>query len=275
MNDTTSAPLIRQTSSIFRNWYISDAGGPRGAGTIVASNGVPENPRTLDVHVLVYVTFGEGIFATEGKVRNLVAGDVILIAPGTPHWYGPKPGGRWDEFFLTFEGPVFDAWLAAGLLSVPETRLKLTPVRYWAKRLISGVGTGNRGDKTRALKELVELQRLLSEVLEHVYSDATERQWIDQARDLIDAGVSARSSADALGVSYDTFRRRFTRLAGLPPSRYRAQRTMEAACHSLASEDSTVSSIARQLGFYDEFHFSKRFKEVMGQTPSQFRESFR
>lgn len=264
---------VEKTQTLFRNWYTSPAGGPIGAGLIRESSGVPERPRVFRKHALVYLVHGSGIYTDPDGERPVRAGDVIFVDPEVPHWYGPVDGGRWDEFFLVFSGPVFDAWHAAGLLQ-PGPRPRLEPVRYWYTRLVSGVGTGNRGDPERALQELVDLQNLLAQVLTSLTPDTHAREWLDQARDLLDSGIGDRAAASALGLSYDTFRHRFARLAGMPPGRYRTSRTMEEACRLLVSDDRTIRSVANELGFYDEFHFSRRFREVMGQTPSDFRRSF-
>lgn len=269
----SEVPQVARSTSLFRNWYVSPAGGPTGAGLIRASSGVPERPRVLGQHALVYLVHGSGVYSDPDGERPMRAGDVVFVDPQVPHWYGPIDGSRWDEFYLVFGGPVFDAWHEAGLLS-PGPRSRLDPVRYWHTRLVSGVGTGNRGDRDQALMELVALQDLLAEVLAHVRSEPTARQWLDQARDLLDSGIGDRAAADALGVAYDTFRRRFSRLAGMPPGRYRTSRTMEKACRLLVADQRTIRSVARELGFYDEFHFSRRFREVMGKTPSEFRSSF-
>ncbi|NYF97442.1 helix-turn-helix domain-containing protein [Janibacter cremeus] len=267
-------PQVESTTSLFRNWYISPAGGPTGAGLIRASHGVPERPRTLECHALVYLVHGSGTYTDPYGERDMRAGDLIIVDPNIPHWYGPVNGSRWDELFVVFEGPVFDAWKDAGLLYRRDRRPRLDPVRYWYPRLVAGLGTGNRGDTDQALRELTGLQNLLRELLAQEEAEPKTRQWLAHARDLMDTGLNDRETADALGVSYDTFRRRFARLSGMPPSRYRVSRTMETACRLLVAEDRTIKSIARELGFYDEFHFSRRFRDVIEQTPSEFRRSF-
>jgi AraC-like DNA-binding protein len=74
-------------------------------------------------------------------------------------------------------------------------------------------------------------------------------------------------------MSYDGFRKRFTRATGLPPARYRGTRLIDRACELMQQGALTDRQIAEQLGFCDEFYFSRRFKQVTGRRPRQFRAS--
>jgi len=50
---------------------------------------------------------------------------------------------------------------------------------------------------------------------------------------------------------------------------------MEAACHLMQYAQLTFAQMAEQLGYADEYHFSKRFKQLIGVSPSQFRRQIR
>jgi AraC-like DNA-binding protein len=57
----------------------------------------------------------------------------------------------------------------------------------------------------------------------------------------------------------------------VPPATYRAGKVIEHAENLLHDRRLALRDIARQCGFYDEFHFAKRFKALTGLTPAQFR----
>jgi AraC-like DNA-binding protein len=77
--------------------------------------------------------------------------------------------------------------------------------------------------------------------------------------------------ARALGVPYETFRKQFQRYVGVSPARYRTVRRIDAACALLQDSRNTIQSVALRLGFADEYHFSRRFKQVNGLSPRAFR----
>jgi AraC-like DNA-binding protein/mannose-6-phosphate isomerase-like protein (cupin superfamily) len=63
----------------------------------------------------------------------------------------------------------------------------------------------------------------------------------------------------------------FTRLVGTTPMKYVARRKIAAAQAMLRRDDAPLKEIARDLGFADEFHFSKSFKKEVGMSPSEYR----
>lgn len=129
------------------------------------------------------------------------------------------------------------------------------------------------------LLEVCRLQLVLAEALAGGGGDRAgeEAAWAARARALLEADLGQpsdlRALADDLGMSYDGFRKRFARAAGMPPARYRATRVIDRACELMQLGALTDRQIAAGLGFCDEFYFSRRFKQVTGRSPRQFRAS--
>jgi len=77
--------------------------------------------------------------------------------------------------------------------------------------------------------------------------------------------------AGQLHMSYENFRKRFARLAGMPPSQYRMRRVMERASELMHRSHITLREVADECGFCNEFHFSRRFKQIVGLSPKEYR----
>ncbi len=244
-------------------------------GTIRDSSGVPATPmRVLGSYAVVYLLGGGGRYEDARGVREEVAaGDLLLIFPDIAHTYGPLPGGRWDEIYVVFDGPVFDLWRERGVLAPEAPVYHLEPVENWLRRFGEIAAPG-----LSPLERVCRLQTALADALANYRRDpaaALDEEWLARARALLDADPGAElyvdDTARRLGLSPETFRKRFARLAGIPPWRYRMTRVIERACRLVHEGRLTNKEIAAQLGFNDEFHFSRRFKRITGRSPTQFR----
>jgi two-component system response regulator YesN len=63
----------------------------------------------------------------------------------------------------------------------------------------------------------------------------------------------------------------FTEQTGETPTAYRNRKRIELAQSMLQYEQYSVSTIAEQLGYYDESAFSRAFKAATGLSPRAFR----
>lgn len=78
--------------------------------------------------------------------------------------------------------------------------------------------------------------------------------------------------AATLNVSYETFRKRFVRESGVSSAQFRMTERIESARSLLAyAPQMTNRQVADLLGFADEYHFSKHFRQIVGITPRDFR----
>ena len=67
------------------------------------------------------------------------------------------------------------------------------------------------------------------------------------------------------------FARLFKRATGVPPYRFVVDRRMDAASALLTTSTSSISSIARAVGFKTASHFTTSFRRLTGVTPSAYR----
>ncbi|QUH05851.1 AraC family transcriptional regulator [Saccharopolyspora erythraea] len=79
------------------------------------------------------------------------------------------------------------------------------------------------------------------------------------------------SLAGRTGVSRATLARRFTDLVGTPPMAYLTEWRIDLAADLLRNPDTTIDSIARQVGYGSAFAFSAAFKRARGISPQRHR----
>jgi len=83
--------------------------------------------------------------------------------------------------------------------------------------------------------------------------------------------LSVDALAAELSLSSSFFSRAFTRTVGCSPHRYLMERRLECARHLLSTSDRPLAAIAMDTGFSSHAHLTRRFAEVYGRVPSNFR----
>lgn len=237
--------------------------------------------RILDNYAMVYLQNGRGTFADSlGTRSTLVAGDVLLLFPDVGHSYGPIAGHAWEEMFVVFNGPVFDLWQELRIFTPARPIVHLDPTSDWSQRMSQLVGGGPTRSPTEALSDVCRLQMLLADALDRegpggVATD--DEEWCNFARSRLAADPRRQAGlariAAELGMSYDGFRKRFQRLTGQTPARYRSEVSIDQACRLILDGRLSLAQIAGELGYWDESHLSRRFSQIMGMSPRQFRQA--
>lgn len=256
-----------------RNMQVSPIGGIRIACFLHNGVGVLTNRRVLPHYTLVYVTRGFGSYRDENGIEtNVTAGDAILVLPGVEHWYGPPKGESWDEFYLVFEGAVFDMWRNTGCFDPNNPVISLNPQDFWRDRILSVISGGQAKDEDELLREAIRVQELLADIQKASHRDVgREIEWVEKAKYALGNSHDAWAAAAQMGENYEAFRKKFRRLAGLSPKKYQTSLVMERACELLELEGVYLRDIAEELGFCDEYHFSRQFSKTIGWSPSEYR----
>jgi len=269
----------KTTEVRFQNADASPLGRITLAGFGVRQAQSLREPRTFGQFAIVYVVDGRGKYADSNGIRkNIETGDVMILFPDIAHVYNPLPGTYWVTNYLCFQGPVFDLWRRQGLLDPRKPVHHAEPVAEWSRRIESVVDASRQAGSAPSLLGICRLQQLLADIVtgagrSTVYQD--DLHWLERVSGLIEANLAGPTDwnnlAHQVGLSAESFRKRFTRLAGQPPARYRMGRLMDRACELMQNRSLKDRQIAESLGFCDEFYFSRRFKSITGQSPRQFR----
>ena len=98
-----------------------------------------------------------------------------------------------------------------------------------------------------------------------------------RARDAIDRAYSQPLDIPALAavahVSEAHFIRTFRATFGETPHRYMQRRRVERAMFMLRESDRSVTDICMEVGFTSLGTFSRTFSEILGQTPTSYRQN--
>ncbi|MDF1696874.1 MAG: helix-turn-helix domain-containing protein [Saprospiraceae bacterium] len=136
------------------------------------------------------------------------------------------------------------------------------------------------GTAARKLIQKLDRAKQDSEKIAHIEQflldqfNATPISVIDQTLLKIHATrgfIEQKQLATHSGLSSSQFRKRFREEIGIAPSHYckilRAKTSVSMISHK---KDLTLTDITYQLGYFDQSHFIRDFKSIMGTTPKQY-----
>lgn len=228
--------------------------------------------------ILIFVHEGTGWYEKEGQRNPLASNDVLLIPPGLSHAYGADPGDPWSIFWFHFEGKGVEQllqWLIhnPGMHTLPCRSPDSLRRQFHA--ILAAVERGYHEHT------LLELSRVLIHVLTLLHrnpgQETNQRQIeriesvMDRMRREINQPQPLQEYAAVAGLSVSQFSYLFKQHTGLSPMNYQTEVRMQRACEFLDTTESSIQSIASQLGYEDPLYFSRAFKRCTGLSPSQYR----
>jgi len=87
--------------------------------------------------------------------------------------------------------------------------------------------------------------------------------------------ISMEDMAELADLSATHFNRRFRELLRMSPTQYLHTLRIQQAQRKLTETNDSVSDIALSMGYFDQSHFTKRFRRTTGMTPKAYRRRFR
>jgi len=239
------------------------------------------------------------IVATSGKafigdwIGTFEPGHLVLVGPHLPHnWVStdmPEAGVALRDLVIQF---------SLGLLETAAQQLpalaELTPLLERSRHGIEFFGLGELAERqwhtiknSRGLARLTAFiamlcemacctdYRLLSSV--QMRGEGDDRQF-DQINAIVHRimsdfaqPLSAADFATDLGMSESRFSRSFRRATGNTFTDFVNRIRVQQACHLLMATDRLVTHICYEVGFNNVANFNRRFLEIKGMTPTQFR----
>jgi AraC-like DNA-binding protein len=245
----------------------------------------PEPRRKLSCYGMVYIMNGTGTYAdADTPPKTIRKGDLVIFFPKRPHQCCTQPGEFWDELWFEFEGPTFDLMRRTGLLDQRRPVHHTEDYDHWFRRIFQIVPPLHLRQKTPPEVVVSRFISVLTEILAGTRApDETPvaaHDWLNTACELLSThdtgrGLEPATVARKLGLSYETFRKKFSASIGLSPGRFHLDSRIDRAAALLHQGKHTVKEIAAQLEFCDEFYFSHCFKRRFGQSPRAFQQRVR
>ncbi len=224
---------------------------------------------------IAYIQNGEGIFETENHIFKMGPGTVLYIAPDKNSILKTdNPRGIQLLIIIPNQHPALDI---VDSIMGPENRLlSLNDPGSIEKFFYTLVSIAQK-DFPEASNITGELLRALCELIMAEHSHAKNRQSVEfirysHCREYISQHyqelASVSEAASASDVSQAWMCRLFNKFEKMTPHQFLLKQKMNYALHEI-QHGRSLSKIAEELGFSDQYSFSKTFKRVMGFNPSE------
>ena len=236
--------------------------------------------RQSESHCLFkYTLGGEGCFRDAAGEHRVPAGSGFLCEvcdPETAYYYPPGAHAPWDFFYVCFDGPTATAMvheLTARCGPVfPLARESEIIEQLFAWRHLAGLTVHIPPAEGAAL--VMELLTTLLAVHDSGQLDAGN-QMVLRAQEIVrkrlQQELNATQLAELLGISREHLTRLFHAQLGQTPYRYILGEKIRLACRLLKDTDLSIKEICYRTGCASPALFTRRFKELLQLTPSEFR----
>lgn len=230
-------------------------------------------------YLLVYVSKGAGWYSVKGKAYKVSENDYFVLPYNAAVKLGSSREDPWSIYWAFFSGNQ-----AADIMVHLMGKNNVAP--RVAKPLVGRIAQFN--DILHHLELLENTENLVYAnsrfytflcsfrltVLSsrrHAKKDGVI-QSIEFMRENIHGNVTLRDLAKAAGLSVSHYCALFKKKTMQSPLNLYTSMKVQRACQLLQNKDQTIKSIAYTLGFFDQYHFSKVFKQVMGISPKHFKD---
>lgn len=232
--------------------------------------------RYFEFYGFSHLIRGRGWFFSEdsGKLEEFEPGCGVMTCPGFVHDYAGL-NSEYVEDSIVFAGPLADTLADAGIISSGIVDVGRE------RRLLPVIELAMDPAPRSQLAANIELQSFLLDI----FRKNALRRHSDENSSSIDVLVNeikrnpARwwtlpEMASFCNLSKNQFRRVFRERTGINPKKYVDEIKITHAAGMLCSSDATVADVAESFSYSDPFHFSRRFKEITGLSPENYRKRF-
>jgi len=231
-----------------------------------------------DSHLLIYCTAGCGLVATTDKTWRIKAGDLILLPKGMAHEYRSNQRIPWTIYWAHYEGKLATQYTQA-ITDRTVINIGLQPRLLADFEAIFSLRQSNfsSSEFIHAANQLKQMLTGMAVMARRHKVQKGQRIHLDRIRELMHLSIHSDLDLELLAtearLSKYHFTRKFKELTGHSPIQYFIHLKIQFACQLLDSTTLSVKEISHQVGYRDPYYFSRLFKQVIGISPSYYRNS--
>lgn len=234
---------------------------------------------TYPGHELILCLEGRGWVQVAGKRHEVKKGELVWVNCHHPHAYGCIVEQPWELYWIRVEGATLDR--IARLLDVSghpvHENLDVTAAALEFERVFHHMDGRRPSDAAvchAAVGEIISQlfsERLNDPRMLHPKVPPQIVKALEKMRLYYHESIRVQDLAETANMSESHFSRQFKAAIGTSPIDWLRKERINQAKRRLIESDDPIKEIARQVGYSDQFFFSKDFKKTTQLTPTEFR----
>ncbi|CAI9389517.1 MULTISPECIES: AraC family transcriptional regulator [Citrobacter] len=277
---------LPQRTQVIENWYresedFSTLVNYRvlRAGHILTGANFHIQRQSVVGHELIFCLKGKGVICLENKKYEVKEGSLVWLPVRFPHEHFPDSADPWEILWLRIDGskmdnimnflnvlhqPVFEFESPAEITDIYHQLFSLMKSHtlvadahcdlLCSKLIYTLLESRSHENESSPVITHRGLGRLIYQIHSH-YND----EW-DIDKFMLYCQVS---KSQLFRLFQETFNQ--------SPLRWLKNYRLSQARRLLVETDATIGSIASQVGYHDQLHFSREFHRAVGVSPSEFR----
>lgn len=239
-----------------------------------------ERPTGSAQFILIYCVEGQGEISIKGNVQSIRADHFFIIPAGMAHAYRSDEHNPWSIYWIHFAGSKSEAFARFADQPLPIERNKTSRIN---DRIDLFSEIFRNLDRGFALETLEYVNQCLPHLLAsfthlsqfRLVKESGEKDPVAQSINFMLESLTKKLKLDEIatetGLSASHYSRLFQNRTGHSPIDYFIQLKIQRACRLLDNSGWMIADVSREMGFDDQFYFSRVFRKVMGMSPADYR----
>lgn len=239
-----------------------------------------ERPAGSSQFILIYCMEGKGEIRLN-KTTNLISADqFFIIPPGMSHAYYSDEQNPWSIYWIHFSGLKSGNYSRFACQPLPIERGKTSRIADRVDLFSELFRNLDRGFSIETLEYVnLCLPHLLASFTHlsqfRLIKESGEKDPVAQSINFMLEQITKKLKLNEIaaetGLSASHYSRLFLNRTGHSPIDYFIQLKIQRACRLLDNSGWMIADVAREMGFEDQFYFSRVFRKVMGMSPAEYR----
>lgn len=235
-----------------------------------------EREEGTEEYILLYCVEGEGYIYVEEKMYTLHSREAFCIPRNKKHRYYASEQNPWSIFWVHFKGEN------TGYYPLEERQVIQINSRHAENRIITLFDVLFRVlERNYTMGNFIYISQVLALILSEIYFREKVDEVSDQSRHItamvrymykhMNQHLTLEDLCRDFELSKSYINASFKKYANRAPIDFFINLKMQEACKLLKSTDLYIVEISQELGYDDQYYFSRIFKKVIGVSPKEYR----